>query len=509
MATSGIFESFLALFASGAEPARRIPTPEPPEEEGRLCEGTVDYVGDTFLVLEDDGRKVYIFKSELHDGAIENLHQHFDQGDRLPYVIVGPNPKRPGTWTGSHRAVPEARVRAALAKVQPGTQVTGPVTQRFAKKLRVQGPEFPVFVPNWELTWDPTGQAGETIGVGDVLTVAIDRTELPAGWLEDRSKRKASAIGSARACLPRPQDTLVEVPYSCLAFKVGAVARVPKGCDPLLAFVLEERCLGTSWEDIQSVTGLPALTLETIRDRLRELDLLLDAGPSSLGASVVQAMEVARRINGAAIGGLFASAAPAESQYQGLAAGTGRAYPAGWARPVYLRKAEEQLLQANRDTFPTRSVRAILGEAEQALLDQLLTNDRLNLFVQRARDAASYRYLPTPLPMLLTGLRKVLTPMHLELDPDLDRSSHCTQFLLIRLKAQCNGVPFDRLCFEPVTGTLWLRGEAPWRWEPKPCFETHFPELPGAFAAGLRLPTGEVLTDLAWHYWFRLRVPQR
>jgi hypothetical protein len=507
MATSGFFESFLALFASEAEPARS--TSEAPEEEGRLREGTVDYVGDAFLVLEDDGRKVYIFKSELHDGAIEDLHQHFTVGDGLPYVIVKPNPKRPGTWVGSHRAVPEARVRAVLAKLQPGTQVTGPVTQRFARGLRVQGPEFPVLVPKEELTWDPTGQAGEGIGVGDVLTVAIDRTELPMGWLEDRSKRKASAIGSARACRPRPQGALVEVPYSGLTFKVGAAARMPKGCDPLLAFVLEERCLGTSWEAIQAVTGLPALTLEAIRDRLRELDLLLADGPSSLGATVVQAMEVARRINEVSIGGLFASAAPTESQYQALAAGPVRAYPNGWARPVYVRKAEEQLLRANRDTFPARSVRAILGEEEQALLDELLANDRLNLFVQRARDAASYRYLPTPLPMLLTGLGKVLTPVHQELDPDMDRSSHCTQFLLIRMKALCDGAPFDRLCFEPVTGTLWLRGEVPWKWEPKPCFETHFPDLPAAFATGLRLPTGEDLTNLGWHYWFYLKVPER
>lgn len=154
--------------------------------------------------------------------------------------------------------------RSALSGLSTGDIVSGKVSILKDQGVFVDNGQFKVWIPLSELAWSWISHPSEAVSLGQVVKAEIMRIELPEDWLNNKGMRRARAVGSVRAVIPQPESPMVQVAYSSLPFKVSAVAKTPRDCDPVVLYLLEELAASKLPDDIQETTGLPRKVLDSV-----------------------------------------------------------------------------------------------------------------------------------------------------------------------------------------------------------------------------------------------------
>ena len=499
---AGAVSLFLALRSSAQKDRREKGTtvrsgPSPSD----LFSGRVEYVGDKFAKVASNNLTAVVFLDEMADHFINSPSEVLQEGQEVDFVLIKHDPKG---WKASISAVTEAKARTALSSLNEGDRLKGEIVYFKDRGVILDSGAFRVWLPISELDWGWIDHPSEVVALGDEVEVEIIRVELPEDWLTDKRKRRAGAIGSLRTCLPQPESSQIPIAFSSLPFKVWAIAKTPRSCDPVVLYILEDLVAGRSRDDIQSTTGLPSSTLDQVHGVLVEEDLVKRWRPRKKGKRLVEAIVHARELNADPIRGLFASAAHPSSQFiQAEDQREQDEYPRDWPRPPRNRPAEDIFVRATDEALPETLIERIVTEDKRSILASLQEDDRLRVFLRRDGSRPwKPTYVDTPEHWLLAGLWSSFEPLGEKPFRPANGNSRCRDFLMIRCHAVArkNGKPLETLFFEPYTDTVW-RSKDDERIRVLELRGSSFPCLPSLGKNGIPLASGEIAKHLLPASW--------
>ncbi|MYA24339.1 MAG: S1 RNA-binding domain-containing protein, partial [Gemmatimonadetes bacterium] len=173
----------------------------------------------------------------MADRFIDSPSEVLQDGQEVDFVLIKHDPKG---WKASISAVTEAKARTALSSLNEGDRLKGKIVDFKDRGVILDSGAFRVWLPIAELDWGWIDHPSEVVALGDEVEAKITRVRLPEGWLTDRRQRRAGAIGSLRACLPQPESPKIPIAFSSLPFKVWAIAKTPRSCDPVVLYILED-----------------------------------------------------------------------------------------------------------------------------------------------------------------------------------------------------------------------------------------------------------------------------
>ena len=459
---------------------------------GDLFSGRVDDVGDKLVKVSSGSLTAVVFIGEISDQFIEHPSQVLQEGQAVDFVLIKDEPRG---WVASISA-------AALLGINKGDRVKGKIGELQDRGAVLYSDSFQVWLPVDELDWGRVDHPSEVVALGDEVEAEIILVGLPEGWLTDKRKRRV--IGSRRECLPQPKSPQIPVAFSSLPFKVWAVPKTPRSCDPVVLYVLENLVAGRSQDEIQSTTGLPHSTLDQVHGVLVEEGLVKGWRPRENGKRLAEAVAHARELNADPIRGLFASAAYPSSQFiQAEDQREQNEYPRTWPHPPRNRPAEDMFAQATDEALPELLIERIVTEDKRSMLARLQEDDRLRVFLRR--DGSLSRkpvYIDTPEHWFLAGLWSAFESFGKKPYRPANGNPRCRDFLMVRCHAVArkNGKPLETLFFEPYTATVW-RSKDDERirvWELK---RSSFPCLPSLGKNGVPVASGEVAKYLLPDSW--------
>lgn len=470
---------------------------------GDLFSGRVEYVDDNknFAKIASNNLTAVVFLGEMADHFINCPSEVLQEGQKVDFVLIKDDPKG---WVASISAVIEAKARIALSRLNEGDRLKGKIVDFKDKGAILDPGSFQVWLPISELDWGWIDHPSEVLALGGEVEVKIIRVELPEGegWLTDKRERRARAIGSLRACLPQPESPQIRIAFSSLPFKVWAVAKTPRSCDPVVLYILEDLVSGRSRDDIQATTGLPNSTLDQVHEVLVEEDLVKRWRPRERGKCLAEAVAHARELNADPIRGLFASAAHPSSQFIRAEDQCEQdKYPRDWPRPPHNRLAENRFVRATDEALPESLIERIVPEDKRSILARLQEDDRLRVFLRRDGPHRP-TYVDTPEHWLLAGLWSTFEPLGKKPFRPANGNSRCRDFLMVRCDAVArkNGKPLEILYFEPYTGTVWRSKDAE-RIHVRPLKKSSFPCLPSLGKNGIPMASGKVAKHLLPDSW--------
>ncbi len=412
-------------------------------ERGRVAPGTilsgrVEYVGDTFAKVASGVTRAVVFLGEMADHHVSNPSEVLFKGQTVDFIVIERSTRNLDEWVASLVAVGEARSREALAKLNEGDVISGTVAEIKDKGVVVDCESFHAWVPISELAWRWLDHPAEVVRLGQSVQAKVLRKEEPEGWLHDKRARRAKAVASVRACTDPPISPEVEVAMSCLPFKLWAVARKPRACDPVVSYVLEELDRGADREVILANTGLPANTLTRILETLEEAGLARNNELTKRGRRIAEAIQWARELNADPIRGLFASAAHPRSQFLPAdVVDESRDYPRDWPRPPYNRQAEDTFARATDDELPEFLLQRIVGDDKRGLLQTLQSDERLRVFLRRDGSRPwKAAWVPVPEHWVLAGLWSAFQAVGSRPYRPADTTERCRDFLMVRLRGR-------------------------------------------------------------------------
>ena len=479
-------------------------TPRSGPNPGDIFSGCVDYIDDKFIKVSSGELEAVVFLREMADRFINHPSEVFHEEQAVEFVLTKDASKG---WQASIAAVPEAKARIALSSLNEGDQLKGKIVDFKDKGAIMDSGSFQVWLPISELSWEWIDHPSEVVALGDEVEVKIIRVELPEGWLNDKRERRAQAIGSLRACLSQPESPQISVAFNSLPFKVWAVPKTPRSCDPVVLYVLEDLVAGRSRDEIQTTTGLPHSTLDQVHGVLVEEDLVKGWRPRKKGKRLVEPIVHARELNADPIRGLFASAAHPTAQFVRVEnLREQNEYPRDWPRPPSNRPAEDMFVRATDEDLPEILIERIVSEDKRAILANLQEDDRLRVFLRHDGPRKSI-YVDTPEHWLLAGLWIAFEAFGKKPFRPVNRKLKCRDFLMVKCHAvgRKDGKPLETLFFEPYTETVWrLKDDkrvSVWKRD-----GSSFPCLPSLGKNGIPVASGEAAKHLRPDSWCVVRV---
>ena len=340
-----------------------------------------------------------------------------------------------------------------------------------------------------EMSWTQhIRHPSKLVSIGDEVEVMVLRV--------DQEGQKIS--------LGLKQVSIVEMPFSCLAFKVWTVPKKPRNCDPVVLHVLEELVRECGEDEIRKTTGLPARTLDEILDLLEDEGLAQARRPSKQGLKLAEAISHARDLNADPIRGLFASAAPSPEQYRRRLESnhSQREYPDEWAKPPANLRAEAAFLT---DEAHLEILIEHIASNDQRDAWASLRQDTQYRFYLRRDGPPKVEYVPVPEHWVLAGLWSAFDAVGAKpYRPDSNNlKERCRYFLMIRLIVEVAGERERKpLYFEPWTKTYW---------SPRSDDRTRVRERNGEVPStpnikGVTLPRGGKITSATPDCWCKVEV---
>lgn len=470
-------------------------------EPGKIVTGTVDYVGDTFAKLSSGNVRATVFRPEMADHWVSQPSEVLSEDQTVEFVLKERSDRKPDEWIASIAAVSEARARQKLSAIERDREIHGTVDEIKEQGVVLKCDGFKAWIPFSEMAWDGIEHPSEVVRIGEEVKVKILRVELPDGWLKNRKARRAQAVVSRRACLPKPKSPIIKMPFSCLPFKVWVVPKKPRNCDPVVCHVLEELVRECGEDEILKSTGLPARTLDEILDLLEDEGLAQTRMPSPQGRKLVEAIFCARDLNTVPIRGLFASVAPRYLRRE--TDHPQREYPDGWARPPVNRRAETDFFNHATDrAHIEKLIEDIASDDQRDTWASLQQDERLRVFLRR-EGAPKIEYIPVLEHWVLAGLWSAFEAVGTKPYRPGNLKERCRDFLMIRLIVEVAGAEETKyLYFEPSTATYWVcrSGSHP---KVSKLKDANFPVLPDI--KGTTLPQGGKATvvkpDIRTQLW--------
>lgn len=502
----GVWDVFCSLFGTSSTPstAKSNWTPDasskptnPPshatrtaaEEPGSIHKGQVCYVGPKFAKIEAAGLRAVVFLGELSPNYVNSAEDVVSVGREVEFVLLERSKKKADEWIVSLAAVPEARVRQALTRLNIGDVLQGTVVNLTDQYAELDCDGIPARVPLAEISWGRIRRPSDVLRLRQHSMGQVKDVRLPDEWLTKRSARNARAVISIRACDPYPESPLVEVPFKAQPFLLRVEPKKPRDCDAVVLYVLEEIGKDCSLQDIGKVTGLPNATLQAIVSLLESKGLANGSSLTPRGEKLVRSIWTARAENDNPIRGLFASAAPAQEQFHRNIDGfSQREYPRSWPQPPVSRQAENLFTRATDEALPAQLIARVAGEDRHSILAELQADDGLKVFLRRdGRPQWRALWIKVPEYWVLAGMWNAFEPVGQPPFCPVNMPDHCRNFLLVRLNLEIEGqeqhVSHSRY-LEPWTQTCWSL-KNPKLVSEKPRDNSAFPPLPDISTLGL------------------------
>lgn len=416
-------------------PSPKAPTAGYGVAAGTVLSGRVEYVGDSFAKLASGSTRAVVFLREMANHFVSHPSEVLSEGQAVDFVVIERGDRNPDEWVASIAAVDEARTRAALAKLNEGDVISGSVTEIKDRGVVVDCAGVRAWVPISEVAWSWLEHPSDALRLGQSVDAKVLRIDEPDGWLRDSRARRAGAVASVRACTDRPESPEVEMAMSGLPFKVWAVPRKPRSCDPVVSYVLEELARDVGRHTVRANTGLPDATLAQILEALERDDLARNDTLTNRGRRLAEAIQCARELNSDPIRGLFASAAHPASQFlRAAAVDEGKEYPRSWPRPPFNRRAEDTFTRATDEALPELLIERIAGDDKRGLLASLQGDERLRVFLRRDGSRPwKAVWVPVPEHWVLAGLWSAFHAVGSRPYRPVDLNERCRDFLMVRL----------------------------------------------------------------------------
>ncbi|MFB8831239.1 hypothetical protein ACE0DR_22485 [Azotobacter sp. CWF10] len=197
----------------------------------------------------------------------------------------------------------------------------------------LQAGQLTLWVPLGEISWSWIDHPSEALSFNQQHLVQISNILLDDQWLTEKRARRARISASIKACQAQPAETRVTLYFKAVEFQVRTFARVPRRCDAVALFVLEALGQNLGVADIAGLTGLPVASVQQLVALLAGEGLVSGQVISTSGQRLLAGLETSKALNESSVGGLFASAAPAEQQIHPLDCVTD-SYPLHFPIPV-------------------------------------------------------------------------------------------------------------------------------------------------------------------------------
>lgn len=418
------------------------------ENCGRIVTGHVVKVLPGSVLVKYGDTTVLIPRHELLEGnaKAENPASLFSEGDNLELVLIGKDEKG---WKGSVHALPEARLRQALGNRQKGDTLQAQVTRIEDKGAWLQAGQLTLWVPLGEISWSWIDHPSEVLSFNQLHLVQISNILLNDQWLTDKRARRARISASIKTCQAQPVETRVTLHFKAIEFQVRTFARVPRRCDAVALFVLEALYQNHDVADIAELTGLPMASVQQLVTLLTEEGLVSEQEVLASGRRLLAGLEISKSLNASNVGGLFASAAPANQQVHPLSRESD-SYPRHLPTPVANPRQLSRFLRMRGETLPDGLLnQAQVGEEQREQLAAMLGNPHVHVFLSQTPNWKTLA-LDVPTRWLLAGLWKnfeAVGPVPFRPAP---KEQGCEAVLMVRyLQGE------QSLFWEPATRTLW------------------------------------------------------
>ena len=123
-----------------------ITTPHP----GAIYRGRVEYVGGDFAKVSAEGIHAVVFLNEMATYWISAPTDALSEHDMVDFVLTKPNHEyNPGEWIASIAAVPEARARHKLSRLENGCVIHGTVADIKESGVVLECDEFKRLDPDF------------------------------------------------------------------------------------------------------------------------------------------------------------------------------------------------------------------------------------------------------------------------------------------------------------------------------------------------------------------------
>ncbi len=506
----GLWNDLLSLLGWGdEEPAKATRAPRTSRTTSRssgaspgdVFPGRVEHIDNHFAKVASDGLTAVVFLGEIADEFINHPSEVLHEGQAVDFVLLKHDPRG---WVASIHAASEAKIRAALARVNEGDHIRGKIINLKDRGVVLDEGSFEAWIPIAEIAWRWIDHPSEAVSLGDEVEAEIIRIELPDEWLTDKRNRRAQAVASLRACLPQPVSPMIPIAFSSLPFKVWAIAKTPRSCDPVVLYVLEDLVAGRAKDEIVATTGLPNATLDKVHEVLLGEKLVKDWRPSAKGKRLAEAVALARELNGNPIRGLFASAANPASQFLSAVEQHEQIeYPRDWPRPPFNKAAEDTFTRATDEALPEPLIERIVTDDKRSILAKLQEDDRLRVFLRRDGSRPwKPAYVETSEHWFLAGLWSAFEPFVGKPYRPANGYSRCRDFLMVRCHAveRKNGKPMETVFLEPYTSSVW-RLQSSDRVIVRERRGGTFPSMPSLGKQGIPLESGAVAKRLVPDSW--------
>lgn len=456
------FEPSLSGRDTQPERTRRAASPSRPpkgpstslgvENCGRIVAGSVVKILPKSVLVKYQDTTVLIPQHELlsPNAKLENPVRLFSVGDNVEFVLTSRDEKG---WRGSVHALAEARMRKALGYLQPGTAVRARVERFDDRGAWLLAGEVLLRVPLGEISWSWIDHPSEALDLAQEYNVQISNILLEENWLTDKRARNGRVTASIKACLLQPESPQIPLYFKATEFQVRTFARVPRRCDAVALFALEALNQHLSVSEIAELTGLPLVSVQEIVALLREEGLVAGEIITHSGERLLAGVATSKLLNDSGVGGLFASAAPAEQQIHPIDA-VAQTYPRHLPTPVFSHKQQSRFMRLRGDELPDGLLaRAQIGEAQREQLTAMLRNPHVHLFLSNTPNWRALK-LDVPQHWVLAGLWKNFQAVGRPPFRPSPKERGCDALLMVRyMEAE------QQLFWEPATCTLWALRE--------------------------------------------------
>lgn len=495
----GLFDLFRSLFFGDrpiAAPATEAPATQRSNdrETPSLVTGSVSYVGPKFYKIQlADGRIGHVGGHHVPRERTD-VSSHYQCGDRVKVVVLGPSNHKRGEHICSETLVEEMIRRADLSRLSVGDEVEVQVRRLTPDRTYVTHGRAEGFIPRERVAGGPPGK--RALIAGQVTKVRVDWIEMP----ELRDSLPPSKLHSSFGASLRPEPVQ---PVQRVLWDVGAVAcrmkvdvRLPREVDVICQWCLARMADGADCATLTTQTGLPPGSVQAIADLLTEHGLVQPGcwAPTQRGRSLLAALAKAAEAKEHPVRFLFASAMPPDMCF--LPATTESAERSSGAPPAVKDTAQEQRLRADA-SGALRSLRAALPDVCPESMLEALQDRWLRVSLRVERHAAPVT-LPVPLSFLTEALHRYFASAEQEPPQRVPQQRmHARVLLLVRLRVTLvtrkHAVGADEaspewldeeVFLERASGTLWRSDPAKGaRMQPVP--GGNLPVLPLDFARRL------------------------
>ncbi len=503
--------SFLTDNLPSAAPTTEEPVPDRVNnlEIPGLVIGHISYVGSKFYKVQlGDGRVGHVGGYHIPQERVD-VSSHYQCGDQLHVVVLGPSSRKPGEYICSETLVEEMIQRADLSTLAVGDEVEVRVSRSAGGRTDVSYGRAKGFIAHDRFVGGPARK--RALIMGQIVKVRVDWINVPELHVLLPPPKLRSCFG-ASLCSEAAQ------PLPHVLWDVGAVAcslqvdvRVPREVDVICQWCLARLADGADFAILLAETGLPSDSVHAITHLLTQHGLvtpkLLTLTPrgKSLLSAIMQAEEAKRH----PIHFLFASAMPPDARFLLAATEPAERVP-GSVPPLQDTTQERQL---GVDTSSTlRNLRTALPDACPETVLEALSDQWLRVSLQVRRYAIPVT-LPVPQPFLTEALYRQFATAEREPPERVPHQRvHARVVMLVRLQVTLDtrqdiaeasmALPTwqdEEVFFEPASGTLW-RTDPARRTRMQRITGDILPVLPLDFARRLAL-TGRLVEvqPLDWH----------